>query len=417
MFKEKIFLLFFIFILLFSSLCFATENDTMFISSSETEANNNWINSDISSSDERYFLDNTIVGNAFITAKDFIMNPKNNGGIISGNLFAMALNAKLESDVKYSNEASEDGSYAIETINSGSVVYGNAYIMADTFILEPGSEIDGDLYIMANTIELSQDSIIRGNLFALGQSIKLNGSIGQSAYVSCSDFTMNSTGFIYRDLNLSSSVSNLNGKINRNVNIDSPELSLGSNLLVSGNLDYSSNDELELSHENIKGEINYSEYTESNNIKSTFFNTVFSFISFIVYVFAIALLFKFIFCKKSEEKCEAITVNTVLSSFGIGLISIFVVLITAIILFISSIAANIGIILVLTYVLLLFIATPTFILCIAKQINLKANIYLRILIVATALFIIKLIPFVGGFVDFIFTLTGCGRLIKKLIKK
>ena len=270
---------------------------------------------------------------------------------------------------------------------------------------------------MANTIELSQDSIIRGNLFALCNKIKLDGSIGQSAYISCSEIAMNSTGFIYRDLDLSSSTSKLDGKINRNASIESKELSFGDDLLISGNLKYSSNNELELSHEKVKGEINYSIYTEKTDTKNVIFSTIFDFISFIIYVFAVALVFKFIFCKKSEEKCEAITTKSVLVSFGIGLASVFIVAFIMILLFITSIATNVSLILALVYALILIISTPTFILCIAKQINLKSNIYINILIIATVLFLIKLIPFVGGFVQLVFTLTGCGRLIKRLLKK
>ena len=127
MLKNKLFFITIIFTLLLSSFVYATDGVMLISSENNTNTSNNWINSDVNLATNNYLLDTTIVGNAFIAGTDFTMNPKNGGGVITGNLFVMANTVKLESDFTYSNKPLEDGSYDIENINSASIVSGNAF--------------------------------------------------------------------------------------------------------------------------------------------------------------------------------------------------------------------------------------------------------------------------------------------------
>ena len=337
MLKKKLFFITIIFTLLLSSFVYASD-DIMLISS-ESNTTNNWINSDVNLVTDNYLLDTTIVGNTFIAGTDFTMNPKNGGGVITGNLFVMANNVKLESDVTYSNKPLEDGSYEVENINSASVVSGNAFVLADTFILEPGAEIDGDLYVIADTIELNKGSIVRGNVFATGTNVTIDASIGQSLYVSSENFNMSSAGFVYRDMNISAYTANIDSKINRNAYADIKDLSLGSNFTVNGNFEYSSDKELELTKGIVNGEIKYSTYSDEN-FGNTILSIVWGLISSVFYILVIALLFKYICNKKSIELKNDITFKNMLIALGIGLASIFLVTILSIILLLSPLFAD-----------------------------------------------------------------------------
>ncbi len=416
MFKKKLFFVCLIMAIFFSSFVYATD-DVMLISSDEsTDTSTNWIDSDVNLATENYLLDTTIVGNAFIAGTDFTMNPKNGGGVITGNLFVMANTVKLESDFTYSSKPLEDGSYEVENINSASVISGNAFVLADTFILEPGAEIDGDLYVVANTIELNKGSIVRGNVFATGTNVTTDASIGQSLYVSSENFNMSSAGFVYRDMTVSADTSNIDGKINRNTHADIKNLSVGSNFKVSGNLEYSSENQLELSKGIVNGEIKYSKYSDEN-LGNSILSIVFGLISSVFYIIVVSLLFKFICDKKSLECKNDIDFKNLLRALGIGLASIFLVTLLSIILLISSFTATLGILLALAYVLILLVSTPILVYYIAQKVNIKSNIYLSISAIAAALYLLTLIPIVGPVIEFIFTVTGTGMIIMKLFRK
>lgn len=416
MLKNKLFFIAIIFILLLSSFAYATD-DVMLISSTEnTNTTNNWINSDINLATSNYLLDTTLVGNAFIAGTDFTLNPKNGGGVITGNLFVMANNVKLESDVTYSSKPLEDGSYKIENINSASIVSGNAFVLANTFILEPGSEIDGDLYIIADTIELNKGSIVRGNVFANGTNVTIDASIGQSLYVSSENLNIHSDSFVYRDINVLANTANIDGKFNRNAYIDIKKLSIGSNFSVNGNLEYSSNDKLELTEGIVKGEIKHLE-NSNESFKNNVLSIVWGLISSVFYILVIALLFKFICNKKSIELKNDISLKNIFIAFGFGLASIFLVTLLSIVLLISSFTATLSIILVLLYVLILLVSTPILVYYIAQKANIKSNIYLSISAIATVLYLLSIIPFVGPIIEFIFTTAGTGMIIMKLFKK
>lgn len=416
MLKKKLFFIVLIFTVLFSSFVYASDDIMLISSENNINTANNWINSDVNLATDNYLLDTTIVGNAFIAGTDFTMNPKNGGGVITGNLFVMANNVKLESDVTYSSKPLEDGSYKVENINSASVVSGSAFVLANTFILEPGAEIDGDLYVVADTIELNKGSIVRGNVFAIGTNITIDASIGQSLYVSSENFNMSSAGFVYRDMNVSANTANIDGKINRNAIADIRNLSIGASFVVSGNFEYSSDKELELTEGIVNGEIKYSKYS-NGNFGNTLLSIVWGLISSVFYILVMALIFKFICNKKSIELKNDITIKNMLTALGIGLASIFSVTMASIILLISSFTATLSIILALVYILILLVSTPILVYYIAQKANIKSNIYLSISAVATALYILTLIPFIGPIIEFIFTTTGTGMIIMKLFRK
>lgn len=214
---KKIFTCFLLTLMIISSTVFAVDanvmpiNDTKEIAIDEpdsvtTDTTVNSLYKDLYIYDtESYTLSDIVYGNIFASTINFATNPKNNGGILSGNLFLLATDATINSDVSYSNNKDKNGNYIISSINSKSVINGNVYILADTFTLEAGSEIHGDLYIAAKDVIIEQDSVIDGNIFVTATNVTLNGQISNSAYVTVSDnFEMNYFAYIARDLYLNS---------------------------------------------------------------------------------------------------------------------------------------------------------------------------------------------------------------------
>lgn len=444
--KRKIFVLFFIlFFVLTSSVC-ATNLDTL------------KVNSDIYKEEGNYTLDSEVSGNVFVTADAFEMLDT---ASVEGNLYVVCDTARLNSNVTYSNAISKDGSSSIESINSHATVKGNVFIVCNEFVLEPGSEINGDLYIVAKKIDIQKSSSIYGNLFAVGSEILLNGRVGNSVYATSDNFTMNYYGSISKDLHLGSENVTLNSVIHRNAYITSNSITTDSDFLlygnleadahkfnfsgeidgnakvnskeinfvdnkdgekidclISGDLDYSTEEEMQIGNNIVKGEIKYSKYVERINHKTTFkFKSfIVDLITFVVYILVIVLVFNLINKNYKDEKHE-ITVKNVLVSLGIGILSFLVVILAAILLMIIPFGVTLSFVLVFAYIFLLFMAIPMFVLDIALLLKDKYNLYLTTGLIALALYLVSAIPVLGGLVMFVVLMTGAGRICSKVLFK
>lgn len=254
MFKKELKLLtfFIVFILLLYSFSFAaknnvTEADIAPISAPLEEESteddvSNIRNGDLYLKNEKnYTLKESRNGNIFANAKNFTINPKENGGEIQGNLYVTARTVTLQSDVKYSdNQQDDNGEKSIESITASSVIYGNAFICTDELILEPGSVISGDLYVIADKIEISTGVYIYGSVFAISNNIKLDGLIKGDLYATTKTFTMNYYGCVTRDLHLDAQKTVINGLLYGNAFINSNNLTTTKDFVVNGNFDLTS---------------------------------------------------------------------------------------------------------------------------------------------------------------------------------
>ena len=440
--KNKIFTIIFILLLMFTSSVFATDNQIP------------KIESDIYETDETYLLDSEVYGNVFISSDNFEMSDT---ASIDGNLYLICDAVQIKSNVSYSNAISKDGSYAIESVNSHATIKGNVYVICDEFVLEPGSEINGDLYIIANKIDIQRSSSIYGNLFAISSEILLNGRVTNSVYATSDSFNMNYYGAIAKDLHLTSDSVTLSSVIRRNAYITSksittnPDFLLYGNLeadshefnfsgtidgdakinskeinfidnqdgtkvdcLIGGNLDYSSEEEIQIGSSIVNGEIKYSEYVEKSSF--SFKSFVLDLITFVVYVLVVVLAFNLL-NKNYKGTDHNITVKNTLSSFGIGLLSFIIVAIALILLIIIQVGVTLSFALLFAYLFLLFIAMPIFILDIALLFKDKCNLYLATGLIALGLSLVSAIPVLGGLVMFIFMMTGIGRIFSKVLFK
>lgn len=447
--KNKIFIIFFILFFIFTTAVFAvnTEVESLEIHSDIYEAN-----------EDCYLLDGKVSGNVFTCSENFEMLDTSS---VSGNLYITADKVFLKSNVTYSNALSKDGSYSIESVNSHATVDGNVYIICNEFVLEPGSEIIGDLYIVANKIDIQKSSSIYGNLFAISSEILLNGRVSNSVYATSENFNMNYYGAIGNDLHLTSESVILSSVIHRNAYINSKSITTNTDFLlygnlesdshefnfsgeidgnakinskrinfinnkddekikclISGNLNYSSNEEIQIENNIVNGEVSYSSYEEKVNTKQTFSfkSFIVNLITFVVYVFVIALFFILVNKNYKNTKPE-ITLKSTLVSLAIGILSFLAIAIITFVLIVIPFGVTLALSLVFAYLFLIFVAIPIFILDIAILLKDKFNLYLSTILIALGLYIISNIPVLGGLIMFVALMSGLGRVFRKILFK
>lgn len=465
----KLFIIFMLIFVLFASPVLAIDTINANVSSTTSTENNSPlpISSTIISNDdllvsktESYTLDNILYGNAFISTNNFTIDSRNNGGVISGDIFASTVNTTIKSDLVYSNEKDKLGNYLIENTKSFSRINGNVYILAtDTFTLESKSEIHGDLYVFANVINIQPDAVVNGNIFVAGNSkLNLHGRVSGSVYAMTDHFVMDYTGYIERDLSLTTKDAIIAGTINRNAKINSASgtvrttydfivsknLSVEANNLefsgevkgdakisaktlrfktddktcmIHGNLDYATKSDITIPDGIILGEASSKTYVDRNSFSYIALNKLIAYVSLLIYVFAVALLFNHI-APDFIKKLSTFTSMTIVTSLGIGFALILLLLPAFILLLFTKLTISFAFVIFASLLFVSSIAVPLFILAIANiWKNEKFNLYIKIFVITTLVFIVSLLPSIGLPLVLLFTLTAIGRIIVTLFSK
>ena len=358
-----------IFILLISSTVFAediapssSENNSPTSSVTENQVTDRDRDLSIRNSDN-YSMRESLNGNAFIKTNNLLISPLMNNAsplIINGDIFAIVSNANIESNIVFSDSKDKSGNYMIDKVNLSTEIKGNVYVMAtDTFTLDSGSKINGDLYVYATTVNINNQATIKGNLFVFGNStLNLHGTVNGSVYGVTSTYNMNFTGHVEKDLALTiTDTANISGQIDRNTKIYSEkgkvvtssdfitkrdlfidaadfqfagevqgdakvsakalEFNDSKTCVIQGNLDYATKSQMSIPNEIVKGETKVSNYTDKTSFSYILLEKVIAFVSLLLYVFIIALIFKYI-APNFVEKLSNITTTNIFIGLGVG---------------------------------------------------------------------------------------------------
>lgn len=460
---RKFFTCFLAIFILFSSTVLATETDIMPINIEDDDTVTTTLTANTIYQDlyiyntESYTLSDIVYGNVFASTTKFVTNPRNNGGLISGNLFIISNEIVIGSEVTYSNNKDSNGNYIVSSTNSKSVIKGNVYALSNSFELEAGSVIEGDLYVASTNVNIAQDAVINGNVFIVATNVSMNGQIAGSAYITSSKFDMGYLAYITRDLHLNSETATLSGVIYRNAYVSSDSLvstsyfRVDQNLIVNyantfsfsgevkenasinartldfknddtekciinGDLNYSTETELSVPNGIVTGEIKSSKFVEMEDDENTFSNAMFNFLVILIYIFVVVLLSKLI-APKVLEKTFKLNLKNVLINFVIGLASLAVITFAFLLLLVTGAGVALAFFLVIAYLFLLGFALPYLFYNISNMINLKVHLYVKLLIVTSVYYIISLIPFVGSYFVFITLFVGVGKILLELFKK
>ena len=452
--------------ILLSTSVFATEADVMPISEEVITISENASNSTTTPESikkdlyiyntDSYTLSEIVDGNIFSSTLEFVTNPKNGGGIVSGNLYVLSNKIVIGSDASYSDSKDKSGNYIISSVNSKSVINGNVYAYSDSFTLEAGSEIHGDLYIASTNVDIQQDAVIDGNVFITSTNVTLNGQIAGSAYITADNFNFNYFGYITKDLYLNSQNATLSGIVHRdafvtvheklladlrvehdfNVNhaknftfggevygnayINAKDLTFkrdeGYKCIINGNLNCATETDITIPDEIVAGEVTHSEYVEMTNSDFSIESAMMSFFTLLVYVFVIVLLSR-TFASKAIEKLSSINIKNIFISLGLGFISLFGIFIILIFLLVSGVGLPLALFALVGYLFVVGLGLPLLLHDIANTIKLKQNLYIKLLIVTAIFYIISLIPTIGASVVFITIIISIGRILLGLFSK
>lgn len=297
------------------------------------------------------------------------------------------------------------------------IVDGNLFVAADTVTIN--SQIGGDAFIFANKVIVEDQGYIFSNLFTTCQYVEIKGVVydvyALSKNVSILD------GYIYRDLKVLCDTLNITGTVGRNVfascaNIlfNNEQDDNSSTGVISGNLNYSSKDEISIPEGAVSGETNFTK--EIVNTQDNFQDYLIEIGTLIATVLIIWLLCLWI-TPKFLNNTNILITKKILPVVGIGLLTPIVAIIASIILFILGITSSIGFLtLGLLFILLgisksIFIISINNLVCNKLKIEKTIGIFGMLISTSVVLWLIALIPYIGGLVKFISVIIGLGMII------
>lgn len=335
-----------------------------------------------------------------------------------------------------------------DTVTLTGIVDGNAYIIGKEVTIK--GEIGGDLFVMAQKLNID-GGYVYSSIFAMAEEITMNG-ISYDLYAMCSSFKLESNGFVYRDFKVAGNDISLAGKIRRNAFIVGNNLSFDETVgtIIYGDLNYTSGAaEFTAPEGTVAGEVKYQQEkveetdvdVDPNAVAKVSFGAIVlrkikELVSTLVTTLLVTLFFVLV-APKIVKKFSEMKVGKSFIALGIGVFSWPALIIVssivggiALLLLIFSLGAidqlfYLSIILsaILFFVLLLLSVIGSAVTCtyfgklIAKLIKKDSKLFIILfsLLSSLVLWIICLIPFLGGLVGFLAWTFGVGLLIINLL--
>lgn len=303
------------------------------------------------------------------------------------------------------------------------LVDGNVFIIGQN--VEITGRVNGSLYVLANKVTFGENSYIVQSIYACANEIILNGA-ANDLYATAKKIDLNYNAFMIRDLRVNTETFNFAGGVGRNAYVDTGKFNFekesGKSAIVYGNLEYSSEEELELSNELVQGEIKYTQGSSKSSITYIIVEIVLN----IIIMLVTTLLVYFVISKFIPKFTKALSTyvgKKSLKALGIGLLGFVAFIIIDFLLLLTIIGANIFVILSYLFIIMLYVAYIIPCISLTYKINEKFNFdkgYKKILIllgIVIVLGLLKSIPYVGIIIYAIFELIGLGIILSYLYSK
>lgn len=337
-------------------------------------------------------------------------------------------------------EAGENVVVTTNILDDAYIVGGNANIEADIF---------GDLYIAGGTVTINakihEDLVVAGgrvtvlgdvlgDLRVIGGQVAIYGNvgddvvaiggqvdIGKGSVVGGSVLSgagiLTVDGEIEEDIRGGMGMLLLNGVVGKDVIVTIEDtINVSENAKILGDLKYSALLEANIPDDVVSGEILFNKFEEESvleNITYAFFIwKILSFLSALILAGILVLL-----APKALIKATKITNDNILKTFGVGLLTMIVAIIGAIVLMVTVVGVPVGLIifamlLMAIYFAKVFVAAwlTGYVFNYKKKIS-RWKLFGGVALAMLAYYIVGVIPYVGWVVNLILFLIGIGAMV------
>ena len=308
------------------------------------------------------------------------------------------------------------------------IVDGNLFVFANNVTIN--SQIGGDAFIFANSVTVGEQGYVFSNLFTVANTVNVQGVVYDLYALSTN---VNITGYVYRDIRVSVNNLNIYGTVGRNAYVtcnnmnfaqngtsETEETTTSSQGMINGNLKYTSSNEITIPEGVVTGETNYTQATNNTS------RTIQSYLISLGTIIATAILVWLIclwLAPKFVKKENLIDKKNILPEIGLGILTPIVIILVSIILILLGITSSFGLLLLAISFILIGLSTSIFIIAInnliCNKLKIQKNIgnFGMLIVTATVLWLVGLIPYVGGIIGILAVLIGLGIVIYYLITR
>lgn len=352
--------------------------------------------------------------NGIIKADEEVLNNYDNDTMLldSENNYEEKFNYSFDDDIKL--EKKINGS----NISIGNNITTDARVKGVNIIL--GNQV--------NALGISDYKVLVGN------NIDVKGEVLNDALILGNNITISSDAIFGRDVLILANNVIIKGTIKRDIMIYASSIELSeANILGNAKL---ISESIKMDGSKIGGILKYNENTKINNVPSDInvevievldeevkpldvimdfvwglFNKLFT---LLVMSFIIPKVFKKIVKLYSDK-------DSIVKNIGVGLLSVIVIPFITLLLLFSTISISVSFISIMFYVIFLMISTTISSYVLGnmlwnKFIKKSGNVFSKEFLGVVVYYLVSLIPFIGGFVTFIFVIYGFGSLIMLILE-
>lgn len=303
-------------------------------------------------------------------------------------------------------------------------------IQGDVFICTAGKltidcSVSGNVFACATDVEISNNGEISSSLFTTSNTLNVLGNINGNIYSVCKDFTLNNSASLNQELFLSAENANIKGSIYRDAYILSENLTFDDNASIEGDLNYSSNTKINGNIDDIvNGNVNVYDFSNKQNNVDLISGWIYSLVSYIILTIVLFAICKFMKCKFIDMYPDFIA--NMPKYLLYGLLALIITPIASIVLLTLGFTANIALLLIAVYIMLMLISSSIAIIIISElcsdklkekfKVNDTLRTIISIIVLCIAYKLLQLVSIIGFIITFALVLIGLGLLIKRVEK-
>ena len=321
------------------------------------------------------------------------------------------------------------------TVNITGTVNGDVFCFGQDITID--ATVNGDVICAGQTVHVN--GAVHGNVRLAGQTVGLGAKVDKNASVAGQDVTIQSNasvgsdlsvatqtldleGSVGRDVHASGNTVSLNGKVGRNVLANANKVDLQPGATIKGNLDYTSPQTVRQNGGDVVGITTYHPSHERKHGAAAWHSFALAFrlywgLALLVSALLLAAIFPQLF-----HRWNKLAVARPGASLLTGLVAMFAVPALMIALFASVLGVPLALLVLLGWLALILLSAPVAAYWVGSMVFRQArrSPVLVMLVGAAVLFLVTLVPVIGGLLTLLAYWFGAGAVLlnlRKLYKK
>lgn len=322
-----------------------------------------------------------------------------------------------------SNMKSSDEYLFGDTITVDYIIDGNVFIFANNVVID--SQIGGNLFVCAKEVTIKENGFIVNSLFGFAEKFNISGVVCD-LYAAARE--VNLSGYVYRDMRVGSETLNLSGIIGRDAYVEADKINFSttnedatitSTAMISGNFNYTSDQEITIPENVVRGNVEFNKSTPTTNTKSIS-DYILSLGTFVCTVIAIWLLALWLTPKFVKNPYNLLS-KKVLPALGYGILTPIVLAFAFGMLLVLGITSGVALIALMLLAVLIAISSSSFVItanglvCSKLKVEKTVQSFGMLIACAIVYWLITLIPIVGTIFSLVAGIIGLGIIVYNIL--